>query len=145
MKLYVKPSYDFQSMEEIILQILAKEEYEFYGLRVDYNNYSVGDTCEPSHQWWQDDPEDDSPYIEDFGFWDGGELDGTCAIEIIYYINNGNEIIKSLRNAINLACNVYANMYGGGYDILLLGSDDAQGGNDTNEIIMKDAVVLYKF
>lgn len=69
-------------MEEL-KKILEKEEYEFYGIRMDNAEYAVGDTCANSHQWWQDDPEDDEmEYEPSMGCWDGGELDGTCAFEV---------------------------------------------------------------
>lgn len=147
MKRYIKADYDYKSMEEIILSILEKDEYGFYGLRVDYNNYSVGDVCEPSHQWWQDDPGDDRiPYNEELGLWDDGELDGTCAIRILtQYDGNSDRVIKSIQSAIKSACEVYAKMYGDDYNILLLGSYSASSGNDIDEVIMRDAVVLYKF
>lgn len=145
MKKYVKASYDYDTMLSTILQILDEQQYDFYGLRADTNHYSVGDICEPSHQWWQDDPEDGSPYIEDFGFWDGGELDGTCAVEINYYIPNREKVISSIRKAIRRVFESYRYSYSGDADILLLGGDVASGGNDVDEIIIRDAVVLYKF
>lgn len=34
------------------------KEFEWYGIRADDKEYRIGDICELSHNWWQDDPED---------------------------------------------------------------------------------------
>lgn len=118
-----------------IKKILEEEEYECYGLRCDENDiYNVGDTCNNSHNWWQDDPEDGSEYNEDMRCWDGGELDGTCAIEIHYPYTD-----KQIETAIKLA-----KTYNNPNTMYLIGSNVTYGGNDRDEIIMQAATVLLK-
>ena len=59
--------------------------YEFFGLRHDSHVYEIGEEVNRSHQWYQDDPTEwgeDLPYNAELGLWDGGELDGTCAITV---------------------------------------------------------------
>lgn len=117
-------------MFEEIKEIINDEEYDFYGIRVDScNKYNVGDICENSHQWWQDDPEDGSEYNEDNHLWDGGELNGTCCLKVGF--ENIEEIIKTAEKAY----------FGDG--ITLIAGDYAEGGNDSGEIIIEAAKVLY--
>lgn len=117
-------------MLEKLRDIIADEDYEFYGIRVDScNKYNVGDTCENSHQWWQDDPEDGSEYNEINHLWDGGELDGTCCLEVC--AENIESIIKTAEK------NYFGN------NVTLIAGDYAERGNDNGEIIISNATVLY--
>lgn len=117
-------------MIEEIKKIINDEEYDFYGIRVDScNKYNVEDICENSHQWWQDDPEDGSEYNEDNHLWDGGELNGTCCLKV--ESESIEEIIKTAEKAYF------------GDNITLIAGDYAEGGNDSGEIIIEDAKVLY--
>lgn len=118
-----------KKMEEI-KKILGKEEYEFYGIRMDDAEYNIGDTCQISHQWWQDDPEDGSEYVADMSAWDGGKLSGTCSFEVT--IDTLEDIIDLAKSAFGY----YNKMY-------LIGGDVAEGGNDAGEIIIADAKILY--
>ena len=108
-------------------------EYEFFGLRHDSHVYAIGEEVSRSHQWYQDDPTEwgeDLPYNEELGLWDGGELDGTCAITV-----EEDEIEKSIKASA-------------GYDgdhLYLIASSDAWGGNDYMESIMADAIVVAEF
>lgn len=117
-------------MEEI-RKILEKEEYDFYGIRMDDAEYRIGDTCQVSHQWWQDDPENDEmEYVPSMSAWDGGELPGTCSFEVT--LDNLESAINDARSAFGY----YNKMY-------LIAGDVAEGGNDIGEIIIADAKVLY--
>lgn len=110
-----------------------------YGIRADKDaKYDVGDTANNSHQLYQDPQYDWNdelmyPLIEEGiykDFYDGGELDGTCAIK--FDPNND----ASIQNAIK---EVLA--YGGKY-IHVIAGDCAEGGNDIGEIIIRNAEVL---
>ena len=121
--------------KENIMKVMNdhKDEYEFFGLRYDSHEYKVGETMHNSHQWYQDDPAnwgEDLPYNEDLRLWDGGELDGTCAIEI----EDGN-----IENAMRVSSG-----YEGGH-LYLIASEEAWAGNDYMEIIMVESVVIAEF
>lgn len=75
---------------EEIKRICDESECESFGFRMDFKKYQVGEECEVSHQLFQDpwlyddgellyeqDTDPESPY---YGFYDAGELDGTCSI-----------------------------------------------------------------
>ena len=121
-----------------IKEAIANTEYEFYGIRVDEIKYIVGETAHISHQLFQDpDFFDDGEliyhYIEDGiyeGFYDAGELDGTCTIG--FDAEDDDSIQKALEKV---------EIYFGSY-IHILGGDYAEGGNDSGEIIISDAEVL---
>lgn len=119
--------------ENIMKVMNENNEYEFFGLRHDSNVYEIGEEVNRSHQWYQDDPSEwgeDLPYNAELGLWDGGELDGTCAIEI----EDGN-----IENAMRVSAG-----YEGGH-LYLIASEEAWGGNDYMESIMADAVVVAEF
>lgn len=113
-----------------IKNIMNDEEYDFYGIRVDScNKYNVGDICENSHQWWQDDPEDGSEYNEENHLWDGGELNGTCCLGVTS---------DNIKEIINTAKKRYL-----GNNITLIAGDYAEGGNDNGELIIENAKVVF--
>ena len=121
--------------KENIMKIMNdhKDEFEFFGIRHDFREYKIGETTQNSHQWYQDDPTnwgEDLPYNEELGLWDGGELEGTCAVEVT---EGGVE--KAMKAA---------NGYDGGH-LYLIASCDAWGGNDYREVILSDAVVVAEF
>ena len=119
--------------ENIVKVMKLNDSYEFFGLRHDEHAYEIGDGVYNSHQWYQDDPAEwgeDLPYVEELGLWDGGELDGTCAVEVTE--GGVEQAIKE------------ANKYDGGH-LYLIASSDAWGGNDYMEIVMSDAVVIAEF
>ena len=119
--------------ENIVKAMNENNEYEFFGLRHDSNAYAIGEEVSRSHQWYQDDPTEwgeDLPYNEELGLWDGGELEGTCAIEI----EDGN-----IENAMRVSAG-----YEGGH-LYLIASEEAWGGNDYMESIMAEAVVVAEF
>lgn len=124
---------------EDIKKAISSTDFEFYGIRIDDGiRYNIGDTANNSRQLWQDPDFDDDgeliyPYIEDGiykGFYDGGELDGTCTIGF------DAEDDTSIQNAIDMV-----SVYLGDY-IHILGGDYAEGGNDRGELIISDAEVL---
>ena len=127
---------------EMILNAIEEDEYTAYGLRYDNNNYSVGDYCENSHEWFQDvwnvpnyeelsDEELEAIYCEDLGCYDAGELDGTCTIQVT--ADNVDSVLKRM--------NIYKNC---GNDLILVGGSSAEEGNDVEEIIIRNAVVIAK-
>lgn len=124
---------------ESIMKAVENECFDYFGIRVDSGiRYNVGDIANNSHQLWQDPEYDEDgdlvcPYIEDgiyAGFYDGGELDGTCVIKF------DPEDEKSIKAAIKMINTYY------GDNIHVLGGDYAESGNDMGEIIIRDAQVL---
>ena len=119
--------------ENIMKVMIENNEYEFFGLRHDSHVYAIGEEVNRSHQWYQDDPSEwgeELPYNEELGLWDGGELEGTCAIEV----EDGN-----IENAMRVSAG-----YEGGH-LYLIASEEAWGGNDYMESIMAEAVVVAEF
>lgn len=124
---------------EYIKKAISGTEFEFYGLRVDEGiRYNIGDTASNSHQLFQDPDFDEDggliyPYIEDgiySGFYDAGELNGTCAIG--FDAEDDASIAKAIEQI-----KIYF-----GDCIHILGGDYAEGGNDRGELIISDAEVL---
>ncbi len=123
---------------EEIKEATANTEYEFYGIRVDKIKYNTKETANNSHQLFQDPDFDEEgeliyPYIENGiykGFYDAGELDGTCVIAFDAENNS------SIQNAIERT-----KIYSGSY-IHVLGGDYAEAGNDNGEIVISNAEVL---
>lgn len=119
--------------ENIMKVMNENNKYEFFGLRHDNRVYAIGEEVNRSHQWYQDDPSEwgeDLPYNDELGLWDGGELEGTCAIEV----EDGN-----IENAMRVSAG-----YEGGH-LYLIASEEAWGGNDYMEIIMAESVVIAEF
>lgn len=117
-------------MAKEIMEIIKNGEYDVYGLRMDYAEYKIGDVCDNSFDWWQDDPEDGSEYDEDMGLWKGEELDGTCAI--IVTSENIEDALKRIK------------MYNPGANLYLIAGYDWQEGNDIDEVIIRNAKVVAK-
>ena len=111
-----------------VRKLIEQCDYDYYGIRVDADiKYNVGDICNNSHNWWQDDPEDGSKYNADMQCWDGGELDGTCCLAV-----TPETFEKVLQKS---------NMYFGEH-VTLIAGDYADCGNDIGELIIKDAKVI---
>lgn len=119
-----------------IKNILNEREYCYYGLRADSFDYKIGDVTNVSHQLFQ------NPQYDDYGelkyhlgegrysvYYDAGELDGTCAVEVTEY--NLDTALKDV--------SIYD-----GKSIYLIAGNAMENGNDYGEIIIKDAVILYK-
>ena len=124
---------------EDISKLLSDDNY-YYGIRAEDFEYQVGDNCHKSHQLFQDPICDENgdeiyPYCEDGiyeGYYDAGELEGTCAIEV-------EANVKSIINALEKV-----NNYFGDYIYLIKGIS-CENGNDIGEIIINDAIVVGKF
>ena len=122
-----------------IQKACKNSNYEYFGIRADKIKYQVGDSCKNSHQLFQDPFIDDEgeliyPYIEEgkyAGFYDGGELNGTCSIQF----NPEDE--KSIRKALDIVEAYYGNW------IHVIAGNIAEYGNDDGEIIIDDAKVLF--
>ena len=82
------------------------KEFEWYGIRADDKKYEIGEICELSHNWWQDDPEDGSEFNKELGLWDGGELDGTCAINCTDDLDNLSKIVDFVKRTYATASGV---------------------------------------
>ena len=120
-----------------IRKAIEESEYEVFGLRSDSFVYEIGDTANYSHELFQDPMEDLDgnllfPLIEEgpyAGFYDAGELDGTCAVEVT--LDNVEEALNEVK------------MYEGEY-IYLIAGRYGHGGNDIGEIIIPDAEIIAK-
>ena len=115
--------------------------FEYFGLRGDNAEYQTGDACEASHQIFQDPQYTDDtceelifPYVSDpespyYGFYDAGELDGTCSIGF------DPEDENSIRAAL------YAvEMYG--KKLYIIGGNRMEHGHDDGEYIIKEAEIV---
>lgn len=120
---------------EEIRKLISEAEYDYIGIRADSREYQVGDIMDYSHQLFQDSQYDDDytellyPYIYEgpyAGFYDGGELDGTCALSVSE--NNIEEMLEAVKNY--------------GEKIYLIGGNLMEYGNDVDEIIIRDAEVI---
>ena len=112
----------------------------FYGLRGDNRNLEVGEMCGNSHQLFQDVQYDDNDELIDYpllnGFFDAGELEGTCAIEIERYADG---IKRALRYALRPnGSSAY------GDHLYIISGEEAFEGYDPGEIIIRDARVVAK-
>ena len=91
---------------EEIRDLIGESEYAYIGIRADDRDYQIGEVMDNSHQLFQDPQYTDFecvellyPYISEgpyAGFYDGGELDGTCALEVSE--NNIEEKLEAVRN-----------------------------------------------
>ena len=123
-----------------IQEICENSGYGYFGLRADDMEYQIGDICNNSHQLFQDPAFDEAgeliyPAVEDpespyYGFYDAGELDGTCAVK---FNPDSEEDIQDALEAVK--------MYSG-KNLYIIAGDSIEYGNDADEIIIEDAVVL---
>lgn len=113
----------------------AEAKYSYIGIRADERDYQIGEIMDNSHQLFQDPQYDDTftellyPYVSDgpyAGFYDGGELNGTCALRISE--DNAEEMLKRVMS--------YGNKF------YLIGGNSMEYGNDEDEIIIEDAEVI---
>lgn len=127
---------------EEIKRICEKSDFSYFGLRADDMEYQIGDICNNSHQLFQDPIFDDFgsllyPAVDDpenpyYGYYDAGELDGTCAIKF------DPEDESSIMNALETM-----KMYSG-MNLYIIAGDSVEYGNDEDEIIIRDAEVVVK-
>lgn len=121
---------------EDIKKGINRKDFDFYGIRVDEEiHYNIGEIFNNSHQLlqdpvWDDDGELVYPLIEGEGLYDAGELDGTC---VIGFDPDDDDSIAFAIEQIKI--------YSGNH-FHLLGGNDAESGNDTAELIIRNAEVL---
>lgn len=115
---------------EEIKNLIEDAEFEYIGFRADSRDYKVGEVMDNSHQLFQDADcggklVEEGPYA---GFYDAGELDGTCALKASE--DNVEEMIAKVK------------AYGKGKKIYLIGGDSMEYGYDAGEIIIREAEVI---
>lgn len=129
-----------------IFEIVRNEESmnDCFGIRWDSMKYNVGDNLPNSHQLLQDqeyDENDEPIYPEGEGFYQGyfdaGELNGTCSLGIDFY-DSAEKIARKIEKSnlynFNSDCKFY-----------LIQGSDAEGGNDIDESIIVNATVRAIF
>lgn len=116
---------------------LGDMTYEYFGIRVDDCVYSVGDTANNSHQLFQDpefDENDELIHPEGVGiysgFYDAGELAGTCCIG--FDPDDNADIQKALEMVTSYS----------GIAIHIIAGNYAEYGIDEGEIIIRDAIIV---
>ena len=125
------------------IQRLCEESgFGYFGLRADDMDYQVGDICNNSHQLFQDPDFDEFgeliyPFVDDpespyYDFYDGGELDGTCAVK--FNPDNENNIRAALESV---------KMYSG-RNLYIIAGNSVEYGNDEGEIIIGEAEIIAK-
>lgn len=125
-----------------IKRICEESDFSYFGIRADDMEYQIGDICNNSHQLFQDPAFDEEgeliyPAVEDpdspyYGYYDAGELDGTCAVKF----NPDSE--EDIQEALEVA-----KMYSG-KNLYIIAGDLAKYGNDDGEIIIREAEVIGK-
>lgn len=120
---------------EEIRELINELKYKHIGVRADNRDYQVGEIMDNSHQLFEDPQYNDDytellyPYICEgpyAGFYDAGELNGVCALEISE--NNIEKMIEAIKSY--------------GEKFYLIGGNTMEYGNDVDEIIIKDAKVI---
>lgn len=120
---------------EEIRELINELKYKHIGVRADNREYQVGEIMDNSHQLFEDPQYNDDytellyPYICEgpyAGFYDAGELNGVCALEI--FENNIEKMIEAIKSY--------------GEKFYLIGGNTMEYGNDVDEIIIKDAKVI---
>lgn len=117
--------------------------FGYYGIRADDLEYQIGATCNNSHQLFQDPDFDEeenliypainnpeSPY---YGFYDAGELDGTCAVK--FDPNNENSISVALNTVKTYS----------GKNLYIIAGDSMEYGNDEEEVLIRNAEVIGRW
>lgn len=115
---------------EEIKNLIEDAEFEYIGIRADSRDYKVGEVMDNSHQLFQD-ADCGGELVEEgqyAGFYDAGELDGTCALKVSE--DNVEEMIAKVK------------AYGKEKKIYLIGGDSMEYGYDAGEIIIREAEVI---
>lgn len=125
---------------EDIKRICEESGFGYFGFRADDMEYELGDICENSHQLFQDPIFDECgdlmyPMVEDhdspyYGYYDAGELGGTCAVK--FDVDDEDSISRALE---------LVKIYSGNH-LYIIAGDSMEYGNDESEIIITDAEVL---
>lgn len=113
---------------EEIRNLIEDAEFEYIGIRADSRDYQIGDVMDNSHQLFQDadcggELVEEGPYA---GFYDAGELDGTCALKI------SEDTVEEMIGRVKTY----------GKKIYLIGGDSMEYGYDDGEIIIRGAEVI---
>lgn len=120
-------------MDNSLIRAIANCNYNYIGIRhlSDDEHYQVGDWCRNSYDW--DYEQDCSTYETENPI----ELPGTCAYNTGIDPNwdEPEEIAEKLEKAIE-ASGCYLG------DLVIVAGDRMEYGNDDNEIIIADAVVI---
>lgn len=116
-----------------IIQTIERNRYAYIGIRhiCEDEDYSIGDYCRDSYDW---------DYEYDRSSYDSDEpisLGGTCALStgIDSGLDAPEEIIKKFESAIEKSKCYYGPM-------VIVAGNSATYGNDEDEIIIRDAIVL---
>lgn len=108
------------------------KKYNRIGIRGLANDeqYNVGDTCRKSYDW------NHEMDCSSFDTENKIELNGTCAVDSMIDVDwdDDNEIVEKLNKVI---CN-----FGYAGNVVIIGGNSAEYGQDENEIIIEDAIVL---
>ena len=125
---------------EKIKEMWQTSDYYALAVRADRRTMKYMEAFGNSHQLFQDDPCDGTPYNEDLNMWDAGELPGTCGVEIAsgYYVNEDSVLTEKALKAIEEGKGY---MTGNDRLYLIVGTA-CDGGWDKHEIIVRDAVCL---
>lgn len=126
-------------IREMVREQLIANCDEILGVRTIDDNYNVGDEVAYSYDWLasEDDDacEDEQPVM----------LDGACAIHIPtnqYYADSDEQVEEALKVALEIIERAY-NTYEGSHAYLITGNG-YNWGDDKDEIVVRDAVVLAK-
>lgn len=121
-------------MKKELAEKIISSNYEYIGIRhlTEDEDYKVGDYCRSSYDW--DYENDRSSYETD----DPEELPGTCAYNtrIDPAWDDEEEVIGKIKNAIS-----ESSCYSG--KIAIIAGNYAEYGNDPEEIIIRDAEVIF--
>lgn len=125
-----------------LVELWKTGNYYALGARADRRELNEGEELGNSHQLWQDDPGDGTPWNEELGAWDSGELPGTCAIKIACtaWLDEEEDLEGRIERAVEEA-RAYTDS---GRNIYLIAGYGAEGGWDKHEVIIGDAVVVGK-
>lgn len=130
-----------QEMQDLVVsafqEIQINNEYEFYGLRFEDKNRNVGETCENSKNNVDREDERDFPEYGSEEYDDMEEMDGTSAW--------GEEsALMQIQENIKYKATIFQSKHAyiiAGQDV---GWEQNNGVIDDGEIVIQEAVVLYK-
>ena len=120
---------------EEIRKMIKDSDYEYYGVRGDAHGYKAGERHAESHNWFQDEVDDENgepvyPWDDEMKLWDGGELNGTCAWRITED-STDEEIKEAIAAAEGYAESIY-----------LIAGDAEEDGYEYGEVIIINAKVI---
>lgn len=117
--------------------IMMNADQNVFGLRVDKTGFEAGHVFANSHQWLQDaDLAEGCEFVAAVGYWDGGELDGVCAIRI-----TASMTVDQIADVLD-AMDAYRGAFDDSDTLYLVGGDYCTAGYDPGEIIIRDGTAL---